>query len=91
MKSATGGYLYNDDISFATGGSPGTIPTTLTVASVDSAGAIGPHLLVNDQALIYESTDFGNQAMSNLDQTQDGSRHRVSLCVRERLRRGDGF
>ncbi len=74
VKSATGGYLYNDDISFATGGSPGTYTNTLTVASVDSAGAIGPHLLVNDQALIYyESTDFGNQAMSNLDQTQDGS------------------
>ena len=29
---------------------------------------------MNDQALVYyESTDFGNQAMSNLDQTQDGS------------------
>ncbi len=42
MKSATGGYLYNDDISFATGGSPGTYTNTLTVASVDSAGAIGP-------------------------------------------------
>ena len=42
VKSATGGYLYNDDISFATGGSPGTYTNTLTVASVDSAGAIGP-------------------------------------------------
>lgn len=53
---------------------PAPYTNTLTVASVDPAGAIGPHLLVNDQALIYyESTDFGNQAMSNLDQTQDGS------------------
>ena len=74
VRAGTGGYLYNDDVSFATGGSPGTYANTLTVASVDSTGAIGPHLLVDDKVLVYyESTDFGNLAMSNLDKTQDGS------------------
>ncbi|MFR8332930.1 MAG: S8 family serine peptidase, partial [Oscillospiraceae bacterium] len=74
VRAGTGGYLYNDDVSFATGGSPGTCANTLTVASVDSTGAIGPHLLVDDKVLVYyESTDFGNLAMSNLDKTQDGS------------------
>ncbi|MGM9639791.1 MAG: S8 family serine peptidase [Faecousia sp.] len=73
-RAATGGYLYNDDVSYATGGSPGTYANSFTVASVDSAGAIGPNLLVDGNVLVYyESTGFGNEPMTTLDTTEDGS------------------
>ena len=38
-----------------------------------------------------KASDFGNQAMSNLDQTQDGSGTEYPFVYGERLRRGDGF
>lgn len=57
------GYLYGDDISFATSGSPGSYTNTLSVASVDNTGFTGNYFSVADHAVFY--TDSSSSGYSN--------------------------
>ncbi|MBQ1648577.1 MAG: S8 family serine peptidase, partial [Bacteroidales bacterium] len=60
-------YLYTDDVSYHTGGSPGTFTNSLAVASSKNSGQYGPTLMFGDRMVIYnESTAYGNEAISTL-------------------------
>ena len=54
------GYLYGDDVSFHTGGSPGSFAQTFGVASVENAGTTGLFIYVNDEPIVYSETDYSN-------------------------------
>lgn len=74
MNAGSDGYLYNDYVNFATGGSPASYTNSLGVASVDNSGAVGYYLAVNGKKIVYtEDTSFGNDAMATLDTSADGS------------------
>ncbi|MGN0980030.1 MAG: S8 family serine peptidase [Candidatus Avoscillospira sp.] len=62
------GYLYGDDVNFATGGSPGTYTNSLAVASVDNAGSTGEYVVVDDQMVFYLDTgeSYGAAPFSSL-------------------------
>lgn len=61
------GYLYSDDVSMLTAGSPGTYTNSLSVASVDNAGYTGPYFTVGDHSIFYtEGTTYRNQPLSTL-------------------------
>ena len=47
------GYLYSDDASFATAGSPGSFTNSFTVASVENDGVIGKPIKVGDAIIFY--------------------------------------
>jgi len=47
------GYLYSDDASFATGGSPGSFTNSFTVASVENDGVIGMPIKVGGSNVFY--------------------------------------
>ncbi len=51
--NALDGYLYSDDVSFATGGSPGSYTNSFTVASVDNDGLVGPVIKSNGTSIYY--------------------------------------
>ena len=63
-------YLYLDDVSMQTDGSPGSYTNSLTIGSVDNSGydaAYMPILKVNDAALIYyESAQYGNAPIATI-------------------------
>ena len=67
-------YLYLDDVSMQTNGSPGSYTNSLSVASVDNAGFIStyaPVVFVNGKTVsYYDSNDYGsnygNAPFSNL-------------------------
>ena len=56
-------YLYLDDVSMQTNGSPGSFTNSLSVASVDNAGFVAtyvPLVVVNGQNIsYYDSNDYG--------------------------------
>lgn len=55
------GNLYSDDVNFQTGGSPGSYPNGLTVASVNNDGVVGYSFQVNGKSYSYtESTEGAN-------------------------------
>ncbi len=58
------GYLYGDDVSFNTVGSPGSYNNSLAVASIENAGLIGRYFSVNDVNVFYQEsgTSFTNLA-----------------------------
>ena len=61
------GYLYADDVSMQTNGSPGSHTNALTVASVDNAGYTGLFFLVGDSPVFYvEGSGNNNQPLSSL-------------------------
>ena len=61
------GYLYADDVSFSTGGSPGTFENALSVASVDNKGFTGEFLTVGDRNIFFnESAGYGNDPIRNI-------------------------
>ncbi len=61
------GYLYNDDVNFHTGGSPGTYANALTVASVDNQGRYDHYFAVAGSKYLYsESTDYSNAPLRSL-------------------------
>ena len=61
-NSDTSGYLYNGDVNFATGGSPGTYVNALTVASADNIGTTGLPLVFNSDVTAFysESSNYTN-------------------------------
>ena len=62
-----GYYLYEDDVNFATGGSPATYPVTLSVASVDNKGRSGMYFVVDDTKYVYTETyGYGNTPMNKI-------------------------
>lgn len=68
------GYLYLDDVSMSTAGSPGTYTNSLGVASVENAGFTGVPLRVGDAALSYfDPADYGYSlsALTTLAGTQE--------------------
>ncbi len=65
-------FLYNDDVNFHTGGSPGTYANALTVASVDNQGMVdycftvaGKNYLFADNTVLTQY-DFPNKPFSSL-------------------------
>ena len=73
------GYLFNDDVNFATGGTPGTYTNSLAVASVDNDGDFSGDLVVGAHTFGYmETLDdgytyFGNTALVTLDTSADAT------------------
>lgn len=59
--------LYDDDVNYATGGSPNTFANTLSTASIDNDGIIGVGFTANDVFVIYnESSGYGNEPMTSI-------------------------
>ncbi len=66
-------YLYLDDVSMQTNGSPGSFTNALTVASVDNDGwTATAYLMVGEKIMSYtETTDYSNQPMTILEGKQE--------------------
>ena len=61
------GYLYTDDVSMQTNGSPGSYTNALTVASVDNDGATGYFVSVGDVMAFYtESAGYSNKPYTTI-------------------------
>ena len=54
------GYLYADDVSMHTGGSPGSYTNSLGVGSVDNDGKTGLYVSVGNLMVVYNETLEGN-------------------------------
>lgn len=67
-------YLYADDVSMQTDGSPGSFTNSLAVASVDNIGYTGSVIGVGDVLAPYsETTGYTNRPIATLDTSEDGS------------------
>lgn len=65
-------YLFAEDVSYHTGGSPGTFTNSLGVASVENAGYIANLIEVDGiKVNYYENTEYGNKAMGTLTGEQE--------------------
>lgn len=61
------GYLYSDDVSMQTNGSPGSYTNSLGVASVDNSGFTGEYLTVGGSSIFYtQTTGYTNQPMTTI-------------------------
>ncbi|MGM9641023.1 MAG: S8 family serine peptidase, partial [Faecousia sp.] len=60
------GYLYADDVSMQTDGSPGSFTNSLAVASVNNDGATGAYFTVGDNMVVYNETDYTNEPLATL-------------------------
>lgn len=61
------GYLYGDDISFHTGGSPGTYTNSLGIASADNIGMTGLFFSIGELSALYmESTGYRNVPLTTI-------------------------
>ena len=60
------GYLYSDDVSLSTAGSPGSFTNAFTVASVDNVGFTGMYLQVGDDAVFYNESAYSNEPFVTL-------------------------
>ncbi|MGM9640495.1 MAG: S-layer homology domain-containing protein [Faecousia sp.] len=65
------GYLYGDDVSTHTGGSPGTFTNSLCVASVDNAGSTTICFHVADKSITYMESEYSNKKLLTLAGEQD--------------------
>ncbi len=68
-----GGYLYLDDVSMDTVGSPGSYTNVLATASVENDGATGSYFLVDGEMVLYTDTysgGYGNAAFTTVSGTQ---------------------
>ena len=73
-RASTFGYLYHDDVSFDTVGSPGSYGSAFTVASVENAGAVGSYFTVSGRTCFYqESTGYGTRSFASLDPGGSGT------------------
>lgn len=70
-KHAAPGYLYADDVSMHTGGSPGSYPQSLTVASANNDGAVGYYFAVGDRNIVYTETSYTNEPLRTLAGEQE--------------------
>lgn len=67
FENTTYGYLYNDGVNYATGGSPGSYTNSLTVASVDNDGITGTYFKIADSNYVYtETSGYTNSPMSTI-------------------------
>ena len=70
------GYLYADDVSMQTNGSPGSFTNSLSVASVDNDGKAGPYLTIGDLMIVYnEMLEGQNGTYKNLPFTTIAGEH----------------
>ena len=66
-NASSGGYLYDDDVSMQTNGTPGTYTNALAVASVDNRGITGEYVTVGGSTIVYtQSTTYGNLPLTTL-------------------------
>lgn len=66
------GYLYSDDVSYDSVGSPGSYTNSLAVASVDNAGMTGYYFTVDGNNIFYtETTGYKNQPMASIPGEQE--------------------
>ena len=71
------GYLYSEDVSMHTSGSPGTFTNSLGVASVDNDGAVGYYVSVGSTLALYgeslegQYSTYTNEPMSTLAGEQE--------------------
>ena len=71
-NSTTLGYLYAEDKSFATNGSPGSYTNTLASASVENDGFTGAYIEFNGTNIYYtETSDYGNKPLVTVGGTYD--------------------
>jgi len=59
-------YLYADDVSMHTGGSPGSFTNSLGVASVDNDGAWAPSFTVAGNQIAFTETEYSNKPLVTL-------------------------
>ena len=64
------GYLYSDDVSMQTDGSPGSFTNSMAVASVDNDGTTGLYVDVAGNIVVYNETDYSNEPFATLAGTQ---------------------
>ncbi|MCD8119235.1 MAG: S8 family serine peptidase [Lachnospiraceae bacterium] len=68
------GYNLTEDTSISTTSSPSTYENALSVASADNTGATGYAFEAAGVNVVYtETTGYGNEALSTLDTSEDGS------------------
>lgn len=61
------GYLYADDVSMQTSGTPGSYTNSLNVASVENTGFTGKYIKVGESLMLYtETLGYGNEELSTL-------------------------
>jgi len=60
------GYLYAEDVSMQTNGSPGSFTNSLSVASVDNDGTTGYYVTVGDLMVVYNETDYSNAPFTTI-------------------------
>ena len=64
-------YLYADDVSMQTDGSPGSFTNSLTVASVNNDGFTGSYFTVGGRLVGYTETSYKNAAFTTLNGEQE--------------------
>ncbi len=64
-------YLYDNEISLQTDGSPGSFTNSLAVASVNNDGATGSFFTVGEYNVFYNETDYKNAALTTLAGERD--------------------
>lgn len=70
------GYLYSEDVSLDTVGSPGSYTNAFTVASVENAGTYGYSFEVDGKKIAYdEKNDFKNTPFRELDTNKTGTEY----------------
>ncbi len=75
-NNTTGGYLYSDDVSLDTAGSPGSYTNAFTVASVDNAGIYGYFFEIDGMQIAYDERE--NEEVTSfreLDTKQSGTEY----------------
>ncbi len=66
------GYLYSDAANLATGGSPATYESTISVASVDNDGFTGAYFEFGNDLIFYtETSGYGNPPMTSIAGTYE--------------------
>ncbi len=74
------GFLYSEDVSMHTGGSPGSFTNSLGVASVDNDGSTGYYISVGDLMVVYnEMLEGSTGSYTNLPFTTIAGEHEYVL------------
>ena len=62
------GYLYADDVNFATTGTPGSFTNSLSIASANNIGSTGKPLVFNNDVTAFytETTGYTNEAITTV-------------------------
>lgn len=66
-------YLYSDDVSLATNGTPGSYTNSFAVASVDNIGTTGIYFSVDDLKIFFNESDYTNAPITSLDTSAEGT------------------